>query len=270
MRITIEHTSYYRYATPATYSVQSLRLTPPSFSGQQVIDWQVGSDPVSDLTATADGFGNLMHLMTIEVPHQEVVIRASGTVEVEDRAGIVQGLPELVPPRVFLKRTALTMPDETILALAGSVLEANPLAWLHALMVGIRAKVDYRPGTTDVETNAAEALAAGEGVCQDHAHIFIAAARSAGVPARYITGYLLTGDPDGAPAHHAWAEALVDGLGWVGFDAANAICPNDQYVRMTASLDARHAAPIRGSRRGGDVETLQVTVRVHQQQNIQQ
>jgi transglutaminase-like putative cysteine protease len=134
----------------------------------------------------------------------------------------------------------------------------------------IRDRVEYRTGVTDTATTAAEALRPGNGVCQDHAHIFIAAARVAAVPARYVTGYLLT--DDGSPvaeAHHAWAEAWVDGIGWIGFDVANRICPTDRYVRMVAALDAYGAAPIRGSRRGGGAEQLEVQVFV-QQQSIQQ
>jgi transglutaminase-like putative cysteine protease len=126
------------------------------------------------------------------------------------------------------------------------------------------------PGTTDVHTEAAAALADGKGVCQDHTHIFIAGCRTLEVPARYVTGYLYLGDDAGAEAHHAWAEAWVDGLGWVGFDVANRICPTDNYVRLASGLDAGYAAPIKGSRRGGSGESLDVAVAVHQQQNSAQ
>ncbi len=111
-------------------------------------------------------------------------------------------------------------------------------------------------------------------MCQDHAHIFIAAARTLGIPARYVTGYLLMEDTsDGAgpaEAHHAWAEAWVESLGWVGFDVANRICPTERYVRLAAGLDAGYAAPIVGSRRGGADEKLDVSVAVQQQQSAQQ
>jgi transglutaminase-like putative cysteine protease len=102
-----------------------------------------------------------------------------------------------------------------------------------------------------------------------HAHIFIAAARTIGVPARYITGYLVVGAEGSADAHHAWAEAWVEGLGWVGFDVANRICPTERYVRLAAGLDAGYAAPITGSRKGGAEEKLDVAVEV-QQQSAQQ
>jgi transglutaminase-like putative cysteine protease len=134
------------------------------------------------------------------------------------------------------------------------------------MMGAIRDRVDYRVGATSAATTASEALTAGEGVCQDHAHIFIAACRAADVPARYVTGYLLMSDaaPETHDAHHAWAEAWVEGLGWIGFDVANRICPTDHYVRMATALDAYYAAPVRGTRRGGEAERLEVAVLVQQ------
>jgi transglutaminase-like putative cysteine protease len=270
MRIAIEHITRYHFNADATYSIQSLRLTPPEFDGQKVLGWQIVCVPEAQMTATRDGFGNIMHLMTVEGPHRDIAVTAAGAVDVEDRAGVVHGLADSVPLRVFLRRTELTTPDSDIVALAGGFPESGTLAWLHDLMDRIRDRVEYRTGVTDTATTAAEALRAGRGVCQDHAHIFIAAVRVAGIPARYVTGYLLTGDGElAAEAHHAWAEAWVDGLGWVGFDVANRTCPTDRYVRMGAALDAYGAAPIRGSRRGGGEEKLEVEVLV-QQQSAQQ
>ena len=106
-------------------------------------------------------------------------------------------------------------------------------------------------------------------MCQDHAHIFISAAREAAIPARYVTGYLLLEDQEVADAHHAWAEAWVEGLGWLAFDVANRICPTDHYVRIGAGLDAQYATPIRGSNRGGVGESLEVEVRVAQSMSQQ-
>jgi transglutaminase-like putative cysteine protease len=126
----------------------------------------------------------------------------------------------------------------------------------------VHAKVAYELGATGAHTTAAEAFEDGRGVCQDHAHILTAAARSAGLPARYVTGYLVTGVGASATAAHAWAEVLVPDLGWVGFDAANNTCPTDSYVRVAAGLDAAGVAPVRGSRRGGAMERMSVEVRV--------
>jgi len=140
---------------------------------------------------------------------------------------------------------------------------------LHEIMNQIRSRIAYEIGVTHAHTTAAEALADGKGVCQDHAHVFISAARTLGIPARYITGYLLMNDAHPSAAHHAWAEAWIDPLGWVAFDSANRVCPTDRYVRLAAGLDAGYAAPIIGSRRGGASEKLEVSVAV-QQQSAQQ
>ena len=140
---------------------------------------------------------------------------------------------------------------------------------MHALMTARARPRRVRVGVTDAHTAAAEALKDGAGVCQDHAHIFIAAARVLGVPARYVNGYFVTGGEEPAEAHHAWAEAWIDGLGWVGFDLANRLCPTERYVRLACGLDASYAAPIRGTRRGGVEEVLDVVVEV-QQQSAQQ
>jgi transglutaminase-like putative cysteine protease len=137
-------------------------------------------------------------------------------------------------------------------------------------MHAVRDAIDYKIGSTNAHTTACEALKEGKGVCQDHAHVFIAAARSLGIPTRYVSGYVLTGSDEPSDANHAWAEAWLDGLGWVGFDPANRICPTDKYVRLAAGLDSTYAAPIRGSRRGVANEELDVIVEVQQQSSQQQ
>ncbi|HJQ56117.1 MAG TPA: transglutaminase family protein [Vineibacter sp.] len=260
MRISIEHKTRYRYAADASYSIQKLRLTPSAFDGQTVGDWRVDCRPGCRLRQSRDGFANTTHLLIINGAHREIEITAGGTVETEDKHGVVQGLPETVPPRVYRRRTPLTEPGEEIEALAAGIPRGKTIPWLHALMQAIHDKVEYLTGETTVETTAVEALKAGKGVCQDHAHIFIAAARAVALPARYVTGYLLTDDTSPAVAHHAWAEVWVDPLGWIGFDVANRVCPTDHYIRLSAALDAHDAAPVRGSRRGGGGETLQVEV----------
>ena len=172
-----------------------------------------------------DGFGNIVHLITLNARHEELEIEAAGTVETQDSNGVVAGLANGAPPRVFLRETAQTRPDGAIRALAASVHGKDTLATLHELLGAVRDRVEYVPGATDTHTGAAEALADGKGVCQDHAHIFIAAARTLAIPARYVTGYLMLDGQSTASAHHAWAEAWVEGLGWVGFDVANRVCP---------------------------------------------
>jgi transglutaminase-like putative cysteine protease len=285
MLIHVSHVTRYAYAEPVSYSVQSLRLTPAPFQGQRIVQWRVDVPGCGKPLEFRDGFGNTVQLVAVSAVHRELVVQASGTVETKDTNGVVQGLAKSIPPRVFLKETALTKADAAIRDLAKSVEGKDRLATTHALSSAIRDRIEYAKGHTGAHTSAAEALADGKGVCQDHAHVFIAAARTLGFPARYVTGYLLQevdkpdtieGEPGSAQnappseAPHAWAEVWVEALGWVGFDVANRVCPTDRYVRLATGLDAGSAAPVVGSRRGGAGETLDVTVTVQQQQATQQ
>src|SRR5262245_26549784 len=262
MLISVRHVTRYVYAEPVSYTVQSLRLTPAPFAGQRVVDWHVRVPGCGAPLQFRDGFGNTVHLITLSGRHSELVIDAGGTVDTKETNGVVADLGKAIPPRVFLKETAQTRPDAAIRDLAASIPDQDQIARLHALAGAVRDRVDYVKGSTNAHTEAAEALADGKGVCQDHAHIFIAAARTLAIPARYVTGYLVLEEGTHAQAHHAWAEAWVEGLGWVGFDVTNRVCPTERYVRLAAGLDASYAAPVTGLRRGGAMEALEVSVAV--------
>lgn len=270
MLLEIRHTTTYRYDTKARYAIESLRLTPPTFDAQKVLEWSVKAPGIEKAAKFRDGFGNLVQLAVLNEQHESITIEAKGIVETIDRIGVARGLPEPAPLRVFLRETPKTSPDDAVRALATKCAEGCTLDKLHKLMHVVHLAVSYETGTTHEHTSAAEALADGRGVCQDLAHIFISASRVLGIPARYVNGYFLSGTPDPSEAHHAWAEAWVEGLGWVGFDPANLICPTERYVRLATGLDAAGAAPIRGARRGGEHETLDVSVEVQQQSGQQQ
>jgi len=270
MRISIGHVSRYVYSEPTKYSILALRLTPPSFQGQRVVEWRVTAQGIDAIRPFRDGFGNLVHLVSSAEEHSETLIIAKGVVDTEDRAGVVRGLAGPAPLKVYRRLTAKTMPNDDIRALARSIGSGADIRAMHDLMHAVRDAVDYEIGATNAHTTAAEALKDGRGVCQDHAHLFISVARVLGLPARYVSGYLLTGDNEPADANHAWAEVWLESLGWVGFDATNRICPTERYVRLTTGLDAAFAAPIRGSRLGIANEELDVIVEVQQQSSQQQ
>jgi transglutaminase-like putative cysteine protease len=264
MLIRVRHATRYRYDRDIAQTSQLVRLTPRGHQGQRVVNWRVVEEGGRPLPATDDGYGNVIHLLTHNKAHDEAVVVAEGEVETAEAHGVVAGAIERLPPLFFLRRTPLSAAADAIAALAGSAVGAGPLARLHDLMGRIRKRVDYVIGATTAETTAAEALAAGRGVCQDHAHVFIAAARALGIPARYVSGYLWDGRDAPQEASHAWAEAHVPDLGWVGFDAANDVCPTPAYVRVAIGLDYREAAPIRGLTRGRAEETLAVSVDVRE------
>lgn len=263
MRLAIRHETHYDYDAPLAYSAQRLHLWPTDFASQKTVSWSVTAPGFERALAYADGFGNQVHMITFSGVESPVSIVAEGIVEVHDVAGVVRGLDCPAPDAVFLRVTKPTAANSALRALAErQVTGRTVLDGLHALMAEIHGRVAYETGATNAHTTAAEAFADGRGVCQDHAHIFIAAARAAGIASRYVTGYLVTGEGASSTAAHAWVEALVPDLGWVGFDPANAKCPTDAYVRVAAGLDAAAVAPVRGLRRGGDAERMRVAVRV--------
>lgn len=265
MLLTIAHDTHYRYGEPAWGVAQALRLWPAPSASQVVKSWRVEVDGKPLRPTSVDGFGNPVASHAIDRPVTELHLSVRGQVQTQDRSGVHGDDAGGLPPLFFLNATELTAASEGITDLADSVGgQGSTLDRLHRLAQAVRDKVDYVPDTTHVATLAAEAFAAGRGVCQDHTQILIAAARHLGYPARYISGYLCPMDPDATAASHAWAELFVDDLGWVGFDPSNRVSPDEHYVRVACGRDYRDAAPIRGLHRGGGEETLGVDVRITQ------
>jgi transglutaminase-like putative cysteine protease len=274
MRVRVLHRTTYHYDTPATGVIQMLRLTPRNHDGQYVINWHIDVSTDCRLDQHEDAFGNICHAFTADGPFNELVVSVEGEVETRDTNGVVTGAIERFPPSLFLRETALTTADDAIRSFAAAVHAdsgENRLKLLHALLAKLHADMTFDPDPTHAATTAAEAFALKRGVCQDLTHIFIAAARSIGIPARYISGHLHRGDGTvDQDAGHAWAEAFVPDLGWVAFDPANGICTTDAHVRVAVALDYLGAAPVRGTRYGGSGETLSVSVHVNQTQRQSQ
>ncbi|MGQ0610707.1 MAG: transglutaminase family protein [Paracoccaceae bacterium] len=267
MILTILHSTRYDYGTPARSVVQSHRLTPSVFDGQRVVSWQVEVTGGRRGGEFRDGAGDLVTGWTIPGPVDAVEVRVQGVVETADLTGVLKGHRETVAPGAYLRQTPATAPDGALRDLAAGVAEADPLALAHGLASAVGAAVLYRPGVTHAATTATEALAQGEGVCQDHAQVLVALARLRGLPARYVSGYLSsTRDGSAEEAAHAWAEIHVPGFGWIGFDPANRCCPDGRYLRLGSGLDAKAAAPIRGIARGAGEEQMSVTVAVQAQE----
>lgn len=266
MRIRIAHETVYSYEEPIRYAIETLRLTPRSHDGQFVCRWRLDIDADCRLHKEEDHFGNITHTFTIEGPQERLRIHAEGEIETEDRQGFVRNTVERLPPGFYLRQSDLAVADAAIRVFAQDVAAGeggDRLAALHALMRALHAHMRFDKVATSSTTTAAEAFAARHGVCQDFAHIFIAAARHMGLPARYVSGYLHRHDGEHTQeAGHAWAEAYVQGYGWIGFDPANNLCPTEHYVRISTGLDYLGAAPIRGVQTGGAGEQLKVSVHV--------
>jgi transglutaminase-like putative cysteine protease len=265
MRISILHETRYRYDSPVRAVIQVLRLTPLDHAGQHTLSWRIEPDIDGRLRSEEDGFGNIVHVFSTDGPVDSLTLRVSGVVETLDKGGIIDGGVERVPDSVFLRETDLTAPDAAIRAFAEEIAAGatSELEILHRLLVATNTQMIFDVAPTNVGTTAAEAFGLRRGVCQDLTHVFIAAARHLGIPARYVSGYFHRADGVvEQEAAHAWVEAKVAELGWVGFDPANGISPTDAHVRVATGLDYLGAAPIRGSRRGGSGEALDVTLRV--------
>ena len=224
MRLKISHRTEYRYDVPVQYALQRLRLVPRGGTTQTVLNWALKSKAPARRFATSIS-STTTRGWSASPASPTIGVVAWGEVETLDTAGVFgehQGLCAALalPARDAADAARRRYPR------AGGLDRAGPdLDRLHRLMGTIATKVAYRVGATHAGTTAEEALRQGSGVCQDHAHIFVAAARVLGFPARYVSGYLMMNETIDQAATHAWAEAYVEALGWVAFDASNGISP---------------------------------------------
>lgn len=272
MRLAIRHTTRYEFADPVVHALQRLRLTPKETQGQRIVSWEMEYSQAAVELEYEDQHCNTVTLVAVEPAAREVVISCRGTVDTEDNAGVIGHHSGDLPLWSFLTQTKLTRPGPTVRGITRDLPkpENGRLDYLHALSAMIRERVNYETGRTGPQTTAEESASAGHGVCQDHAHIFIGAARAVDIPARYVSGYLMMNDRVDQEATHAWAEAHMEGLGWVGFDISNGISPDPRYVRVATGLDYRDAAPVTGISFGNSRESLTVEVAVEQQEVEQQ
>jgi transglutaminase-like putative cysteine protease len=268
MRLRISHKTTYQYTPPATRVIQMLRLTPRNHDGQYVVGWRIDVSADCRLDQHEDAFGNITHAFAADGPLPELSLLVEGEIETRDAQGIVRDAVERFPPSLYLRETALTACDDGIAAFAAAARQAagdDALAVLHRLLDRLHDEMPCDSDPTYVARTAAEAFAAKHGISQDFAHVFITAARSLGIPARYVGGYFCR--DDGATARqagHAWAEAFVPDLGWVAFDPANGMCATDAHARVAVGLDHLGAAPVRGMRQGGGTETMAVAIQIEQ------
>ncbi len=262
MKLSIRHETHYEYSAPLQYALQHLCLTPQVNAHQEVQDWHVSAP--GHLYAQRDAYGNLSHSWSMAlVRGARHVYRGSVTAH-----GVVrtEAVPSLVDdlaashPVLYLRATPLTAPDDALAELGLAHLRAGAdEAALLALADAVADRVAYRGGVTQVGTTAAEALELGAGVCQDQAHVFIAACRAAGLPARYVSGYFHSPTARHL-ASHAWVDVCVDIVSrhWLSIDITHRCVMDERHVRLAVGPDYAACAPVRGVREGGGDETLRV------------
>ncbi|KRW59923.1 transglutaminase family protein [Pseudomonas sp. TTU2014-080ASC] len=256
MRLSISHDTTYHYEDQVRTSIQYLRMTPHKSERQQVLSWTL--ELPRPARPQLDPYGNILHVLTLDEPHESIVIRAKGEVDIDD---LREAEHEAGSPLPFLRSTRLTTADEALREFAiinsgGRRDRTGMIDLMHAL----NEHIAYQPGATAVDTSAAESFAGRKGVCQDHAHTFLACARSLGVPARYVSGYLFT-ESEEHLASHAWAEAWLDD-GWYSFDVTNSLARPERHLKLAVGLDYLDACPVRGMRRGGGAEQMHAKVEV--------
>jgi transglutaminase-like putative cysteine protease len=257
MRIHIRHEIVHAYEPPVRFLNAALRLTPRSHESQQVARWRVEIDGDSRIRASDDAFGNCMHALSVTGPTPALRILAEGIVDTFDAAGIVRASVERFPPEFFLRETPLTEPTQAHRALAADVRGDNSIERLHALLLRMSPRDERAGEEAQDEPGPAQQHSQSQSQSQAQAdadaadaakitHDFIVCARLTGAPARFVSGYYI--DPElAAGGAHCWAEAHVEGVGWIGFDPANAICPHESHVRMAIGLDALDAAGVRAA-----------------------
>ena len=271
MKLVIDHLTRYGYDEEVKFSTQYLRLTPQSSGRQTVSSWTLTLPDGSAITTT-DAWGNVLHVLTLDNPHKEIAIRASGVVDIAEDEEENQSLEaELLSPLVFLRSTPLTRADEQIREFALRLYRGDePEESLNQLMSELRLRMPYTPGSTQVQDCAADAFARAKGVCQDHTHVFLACCRALEIPARYVSGYVYSDNAQHV-AMHAWAEVWLNGR-WKSFDITNNTRHLNQHLRLATGLDYLDACPVRGTRLGGGGEIMltNAEVREHSQQAQQQ
>jgi transglutaminase-like putative cysteine protease len=266
MKLRIRHTTRYRFDNPVSYGLQQLRKTPKTSHQQSVLSWSTDVEGGRKEVSYEDHHHNVVELLSFDRNTREMLVTSAGEVEITQIDGIVGRHIGPAPLWLYQRRTPLTRPGIGVRALVHEIdPRAGDLERLHALTGAIRKAVVYQTGNYEPEWGAEEVISQGRGVCQDHTHVFLSCAREMGFPARYVSGYLMLNESIEQEAMHAWAEAHVEGLGWVGFDVSNGISPDQRYVRVATGLDYSGAAPVTGTRIGGAGETLTVQIEVAQQ-----
>ncbi len=264
MKLNISHRTKYGYDKPVHYALQQVRLTPKSQKSQNVLAWGITVEGGRKELEFTDQHQNLVTLISLEEDQSEISILCAGEVETTAQSGITGHQYGDAPLWYFKRATVLTKPGEPVQTLMKSLMgdAGDDLTRLHALSGLVAQAISYKKGQTSAQTTAEDALRAGHGVCQDHTHVFLSAARLLGFPARYVSGYLMMDTQVEQDASHAWAEAWIESRGWTGFDVSNGTSPDERYVRVATGLDYRDAAPVSGIRIGDATESMTVTVRV--------
>jgi transglutaminase-like putative cysteine protease len=273
-RLRIEHTTRVTYAAPVVSSLNEARMTPLTLPTQTTLQARVTVGSGVPVRTYNDCWGTFVSVIGLPGPHDDLLIRAQATVE----TGVAVPLPEgkrlswqeiesaSGRPLEFSMPTRLTMvTPETIAAVLEDLRGLSPGETAEAISSRVRSQVAYMPGATGVRTGAQEAWDKGQGVCQDMAHVTVALLRAAGLPARYVAGYLHA-DPAAEPGTtvagqgHAWVEYWAGS--WTACDPTSGAPVRERHVVVARGRDYADVPPLKGIYRGSPDSTMEVTVEV--------
>jgi transglutaminase-like putative cysteine protease len=281
MYYSIRHVTRFRYSNPVRESVMELRMQPRSEGPQTLRSFQIATNPRTQLYAYTDHFGNAVYHFNVLREHSELRIEAVSVIELKDFSALPQKADALEWDRYnrfnltgehydLLEESdfARGSPELTQFIVSNGLAKpkGDPLTALKHLSQIIFSAFEYEVGITEVHSPIEKALKEKRGVCQDFAHIMIAVARSWGIPTRYVSGYLYhrrqDKDRSAADATHAWLEAYLPSLGWVGIDPTNNILTGERHLRVAAGRDYADVPPTRGTFKGNAESELAVAVSV--------
>lgn len=281
MFYSIRHITRFRYSSPVRESVMEIRMQPRSEGAQMLRSFQITTSPRSQLYAYTDHFGNAVYHFNVLKEHSELRIEAQAVIEIARVAPLPEALDTLEWERFnaynlshdhfdLLEPSRFAAPTPALISfMRDNALEkpaGDPLSALCSLNSTINQAFEYESGITQADSPIDHALGEKRGVCQDFAHIMIAIARSWGIPARYVSGYLYhrpkTQDRSGPDATHAWIECYLPSLGWVGFDPTNNVVAGDRHIRAAVGRDYADVPPTRGTFKGIAESELAIAVAV--------
>ena len=280
MYYTIHHVTKFSYETPVSESVMEVRMQPRTEQLQRCLGFELTTTPRAAVAAYRDPQGNVVHHFDIPGRHSQLSIVAEAVVEFVGAPVLPGALPieswsevehtarsfvhwEFQQPSLFARETALLKEFDGAIANGH---RRDPLTEVLAICQAIHDKFTYRQQVTAVDSTVDHALETGEGVCQDFAHVMIACVRRRSIPCRYVSGYLFHGSSDTSAdgATHAWVEAFLPGLGWVGFDPTNNVVAGTRHIRVAIGRDYADVPPTKGVFRGRSANELAVAVQVAQ------
>ena len=280
MYYSIRHVTRFRYTTPVRENFTEVRKQPRSEGPQRCVNFSLHTSPNARVMAYRDDFGNYIHHFDVPSRHSHLTITAQALVDMQPHPALPNALDlgawdqldamttndayfdYLMPSQAVVPSTELDGLARTL----GLERGADPLTMLRRLNTRMFDHFDYAPESTTINTPIAEVIEAGRGVCQDFAHVMLGLVRSVGVPARYVSGYLFnrsgSRERSTPEASHAWVEALLPGLGWIGFDPTNDLIAAERHIRTAVGRDYHDVPPTRGVYRGGAETELSVSVQV--------